>query len=436
MNKYLLDKKFEIIDMIDTNVVNPDNSHVYSYVIKARGKTIMNYETSVQALTAFIDAQTDLLTKQYGNKYTLKYNTNVDVGAGFQASKFSDTSEIFVYDIYVSYEGVMQYIKERVDDETYLKYENVLKTKKEDIKFVDNQFIVNVYKVKSNLKSGGYSKNKDKNEYNDCLYYCLKNSLEDIINLPWSFPSTFKTKFLKLNRNDLVDISYIPQIEDKLKTNIEVEGDVCYKALEKKYSRNIKLFLLNNHYKNTYNKTTHLCKKMKEPVKDFLLYDNKFYYDGLSVKSKGKNDFLMKPPNDLLCFYVVPKILEKYKSFEAIYKQLHKEREIMLKKLKIDIFNFKTVKNFTLDYFNQCATTLKEPTPISQQECELIENAKGGGMYYCKKGKYDYAIDYDVNAYYSYLSIKSLYLPIDEPEYLIINEINKKFVPFGYIIVL
>lgn len=432
MSEYL-SNKFEISEMIDTGIESIDGNRIYSYIIKARGKTIMNYDTSKKALSLFLDAQTDALHSKYGDKYKIMYNTNVDVGAGLQPSKFSDTSEIYVYDIYVSYEGIMHYIKERVDDEVYLKYENVLKQKKEDIKFVNNEFIVNVYKQKTNLSAGGCSENQK----NDCLFYCIQHALSDTINLPWKYPSTFKTKFLELSRNDMVDISYIPTIEQKLKTHIEIEGDVFYKTKEPKYSRNVKFSLINNHYKNTFNKTTMLCKKMNTPCSNFIVYDNYYYYDSLSTKSKGKYDFVKNTPKDLLCFYCIPKMSMKYSEYKEplkeIYEQIHKDRLIILDKLKLDVFDYKTIKNCALSYFNDTAKTLKQPDELTQEECKFIELTKCGALRYAKKGSYKHAYYYDFNAFYDHVMLlKSFYLPTKEPTCLIINEINKEYVPYGY----
>ena len=65
-------------------------------------------------------------------------------------------------------------------------------------------------------EDGGADSNK-----NDCLWYALKRGLGDHLKI---MPSTFK-KHLKLQRNSLINYKLIPQLEDKIKANINVIGD-------------------------------------------------------------------------------------------------------------------------------------------------------------------------------------------------------------------
>jgi hypothetical protein len=110
----------------------------------------------------------------------------------------------------------------------------------------------NIYYMKNAPKKGGCNGSR-----NDCLFDCLKQLV--IHDFPWKYPASLKT-YLKLERNDKVDIDLIPQLEEKLQAyKINVTGDHTYTST-KDARCVINLKLINSHYKVVANKDTAMAK--------------------------------------------------------------------------------------------------------------------------------------------------------------------------------
>jgi hypothetical protein len=103
------------------------------------------------------------------------------------------------------------------------------------------------YKAFSIYLTEGKTKKGGEDKYNDCLYKCLQQVLQEDLKDYFKSAYHFK-KYLKLKRNDKVDISLIPKIEKKLKKyKINVKGDHIYNSpIESNLSINIEL--IDGHY--------------------------------------------------------------------------------------------------------------------------------------------------------------------------------------------
>jgi hypothetical protein len=98
-----------------------------------------------------------------------------------------------------------------------------------------------IYAWRSNPTRGG------DDEFNDCLFNCIHSVIGT-----YKMPKDTKTpeilkQYLKLKRNDKIDISTIPKVEDFYKININVNGDYSFIS-SKKYKLNIPLLLIDGHY--------------------------------------------------------------------------------------------------------------------------------------------------------------------------------------------
>ena len=83
-----------------------------------------------------------------------------------------------------------------------------------------------IYVMRTPTATGGCSTD---NSHNDCLYECLQAGLQS--SNRFTSPEHLK-KYLKLNRDDMVPVSMMPIIENKLKININVYGDAIYTKQE------------------------------------------------------------------------------------------------------------------------------------------------------------------------------------------------------------
>ena len=267
--------------------------------------------------------------------------------------------------------------------------------------------------------------------HNDCLYNCI----HDIIGT-YKTPQNRKTPedlkaFLNLQRNDKIDISYIPHIEDFYKINISVNGDYSFVS-PRKYKMNAPLLLIDGHYRvdeenlvfysllNNIPKRTQtlvVCKKMDEKV---LCYDGDYF-------EMSYTDYKKETQNLLFNERVFINKLEQGKDLKETYEFIMEETEILktLTNGKIDLSRsgFKPINEAlkTLHYQLMCFNI---PEEITREEQFWIHNAFMGGLIFSEPTILDDAISYDVNSMYpSLMANNNFTFPIKQGEFKQIQEL-------------
>lgn len=306
--------------------------------------------------------------------------------------------------------------------------------------------------VKFNLKHYSatllFRKIKDskggKDKHNDCLYNCLEKRLSSLSTF-WMYPASMK-KFLKLNRDDEVDVDLIPKIENKLKTSIRVYGDVNFHS-GSNYQREIELELKNGHYslvKPDNNMNEILLKdkiKKFETEREILVYV-KFNHIYVTYNGKEYDVYEEKEFNNILYKNFSP--YHFVKSDVLLKEEYYKVKEKMKKKylnyvndideikncninngFKINPLFFGNLKKCVLYYIYYLDGLVNvDSEPIEPLEAEFIKNSFMGGLLNCKKGKYSDISCYDVNSMYPY-ALKKFYFPLKKGEFLKIDELGE-----------
>lgn len=280
-----------------------------------------------------------------------------------------------------------------------------------DYTFDEDDYIdqYTVYLWKEPKRAGGADNN------NDCLFKVLKSCLGN--SLPWTTPQKFKT-FLKVKRDDPIDISLIPKIEKKLKNiKINITGDHIYTST-KDAKHEINILLQNGHY--TYNNGNRLTvhgKSYKERIP--LIYyksshESYIGYDGKEEKTYTNDEIKNIRKTPMTSKYVLiptddrktPLKLQHEKFIQSA-DALKEATELTeswrkVKTSRINLYKTGTYANTALLLFESMTRTIY-PEPILQDEAEWINNASSGPMIYAKSGykgkgyKYDYVSRYPAN---------------------------------------
>ncbi len=292
--------------------------------------------------------------------------------------------------------------------------------------------------VESNVKrSGGCSPGS---VTNDCLFDCIKlayNANYDKKYLPSGAREAYQIKKMcSLERNDKVPIEKLHIIENKMRLNISVSGDV-ERASPCKYAKHIHLRLIDGHYSlgkslKGDELTVGMLNKPAELVVFMILPDGKI------ICHDGKQEFevnalqLRKMSNE----YSRRRIqYEKNICLEAEY---HKQRQITawLKYASdgiIDLNRFRSLKGASLYLFHLKSGSIPSPEPMGEIESKWIDFACGGGITYPLRRDVNkslgekhlpYGISYDINRmYFSLYESKHLGVPMSAGEFSRIAEL-------------
>lgn len=287
---------------------------------------------------------------------------------------------------------------------------------------------------KNNPKKGGDDK------FNDCLFKCLNEVLED--RNPFKTGKKLKD-YLGLKRTEMVDISLIPKIEDKLSLyKINVTGDHTYTST-KNVIMEINLILSNCHYtlnKHTLTKTKGISPKEKQPLVYSISKTNKNevdVFDGKEERTITYDEYKQIRNNPISSKYVLVPPNEKRESqltMKQRYDKFTEEAEDLKKATNgvINLYKTGSYQTTALKLFNDFTKTIKADD-ILDDEAEWIEKASCGAIIFAEHYKGE-GYKYDVTSEYPYLMSKqtSLY-PVSRGTFKQITneEFNKLFLTYG-----
>jgi hypothetical protein len=280
------------------------------------------------------------------------------------------------------------------------------------------------YLMRTGTKIGKDSDN------NDCLYNCLLKILLD--NLIFKTPIKFK-EFLKIERNEGVNIDRIKDVEAKLNISINVSGDHIYTSVLKT-NKQINLKLINNHYTIDHS----LSRKaigVSYKERNILLYDKMadIGYDGVSIIQMSKR--LLQDIYAFRCAYIVVPRTEFEIPIEVEFENLTATNKALKQATKgfINLGETGTIKKTSLYLFERLSAHIPNPEHISQIEMTWIENASLGAIIFSEDYEGE-AWKYDVKSMYPSIMCSKLLVPMKKGEFrkFTLDEFNNlKFYPNG-----
>ena len=267
-----------------------------------------------------------------------------------------------------------------------------------------------------------------KDEYNNCLYHCLKDGGVDMME----FDKPYKLKmFLKLGRASMIPLKYLPKIEHKLKVNINVTGDYL-RTSEDKYQQTINLNLSNSHYTYIPLESNNIFLKGCNfgDEKAIIMCKDDLSYDGQEITKfnhKDYRDSLENIKHPRLYITTRNDIVEEYNTYirEA-------EKIKTLTNGEINLFKNNVKNTAKILFFKRLkAYDIEELNPV---ESHFIKNSFKGGLIACKAGEYNkHMTCIDINSMYpSIIQKTAFYVPFKQGiQQKITNEDLKDFFRFG-----
>jgi hypothetical protein len=270
-----------------------------------------------------------------------------------------------------------------------------------------------------------------KTKHNDCFYLALLRGMNG--NIRWKNAYRFKRAF-DIDRDDLVPLSLIPEIEDKCKTNINVSGDYVFSS-QCKYSTTLQMKLVNEHYTlDTSHKDKKILHGLTYKEKQIIIAkrdnETKMYncYDGNNVFNITDSEFYDSRKNNYAseCTYVT---VRKGENIEEYYDTYMKDIE-SIRIASNDVINLKKcsgdVRRAVLQLFYNTTLAIDNPDPITPLEEHWINSSFQGGLVYGKSVELNDATCYDVNSAYPFFISKSSFkIPLKQGTFKKIKELDK-----------
>lgn len=288
-----------------------------------------------------------------------------------------------------------------------------------------------IYAWNTSPKKGGNSNTK-----NDCLFIALLKALNlECIKETWNTPAKFK-KRLGLQRNDMVPMEKITDIEKALRININITGEHTYTS-SNRWQRTANISLENEHYTYKCLKTNELIKSTSYKSQILVMY---YYSDAETITMyDGKN---MKEINQREFFNLKHEVFGEnaYVEAESI-ETLKEEHEEYLRKcsaLKTEtkgLIDYSTSgyshKQAVLKLFHNKSKGIQDPEPLSELETEWLLQTFKGGLIFGEKCELRNAHAYDSNSAYSSIMRKSCFrFPVKQGDFTKITEFGD-IIPYG-----
>ena len=277
-----------------------------------------------------------------------------------------------------------------------------------------------------------------KSNYNDCLYYCLENTIKD--KLPWTKPKSLKT-FLKLQRCDMINIDHMEKIENKINVGINITGDFI-KTSKLNSNLNIHLLLKNNHYSINH-KFNQKCKNINYIEKEILMCDfiQNLGYDGKNFIPLT-SEFVSEVYNFKTQYIIVwNKIFGTKISLEDEYNRYIKladylkeaTKNKLLTPYEINLYKTGSINNTALKLFDEMTKHIT-PDDILDDEAQWISDSSFGAIIFSEEYEgpgYKYDIK---SAYPAVISNNNVLCPVKRGNFSYINPTEfkeLKFYPTG-----
>jgi hypothetical protein len=381
-------------------------------------KQLSNLQIKNIAKGVVKNVQTKIDKKKMGLTGQLMLTQNYNKSLLWQSGKFVEFSDDFKPDFY-DFTNEYEYNGDKIQD-----------------KFSEFSFTIKLLK-----DSGGCE-----GEFNDCLWYCIRDYCQGKEYLPKPISKQKKLKRLVgIKRYDAVPIDKLDMLSDKINIGISLNGDVLHVA-NPKYPRQITVQFQDGHYyiPNIHSIDEQLRGNTHKKDKSIVLYqelydnENKVYYYG----TDGESEF--KINRDILqLFWTKPRSLKIIyrRTDDTItpimnqYEKLIEDVDILLKESKgfINLYRQLNDTKSAMFIFGKLCRNIQPPPPITQLETDYIYSARSGGIIYgVRNVKLDNAWCYDINKMYSWiLSSHQFTIPRNEGHIVQIDELPKDFFPYG-----
>ena len=276
--------------------------------------------------------------------------------------------------------------------------------------------LVNVVKVGDVSTAGG------RDPHNDCLYNAIRRGLGEVAEkvLP-KCPKTFKS-WLKLERDDMIDVEQIPTLEDKLKTRIRVVGDYEYES-EKPYARTVTVKLYNAHFEYRCNQQVfdtlyrHSSKELQ-----YILYelhsDHILTYDGSTVEQHPDMDEQMLRGQHARKHNRLYKLNQKgdiHTNYHDYMRQIQELKDVTEGKIDIAKHGY-SIKTTALNLFYTICGKAFEFDTMDEQEMKWLRRTKCCGLMFATP-QTGFMREYDINSHYPSILSSTFSFPMGKPEY-------------------
>ena len=368
--------------------IKQQSINVFQYMYKTSGKTVVTNSDIRQKAK---DLQQQVQSKLDANNLDLQGQIMVtnfyDKSIAWQSGKFTDFGkEVDFYD----FESEYEYNGDRIQS-TFGRF-NLL--------------------VKLVPKAGGCD-----GELNDCLWYCLRDTVNgDVSLMPKSIntPKRLK-KYLKVTRDDQIAVSLMPLIEEKMKLSIHVVGDMEVVSMTD-HKKQVSVTLHNGHFsvakRHRVQEQLVGCTNTKD--KPIVFFDEVYgddssvsyvAYDGVrkvAIERQVLNAFWLRPRG---CKHIY-RATNRGKtplSMEDQHKQYLFDAQELKAKSKglINLFRQLNEKKAACYAFGKLSRNFKEPAPIGEIEGRWIHNTRSGGLIKATPITLEQAWCYDLNKFYS-----------------------------------
>ena len=275
--------------------------------------------------------------------------------------------------------------------------------------------------------AGGYGK------HNDCLYDVFVSAFGGKQYLPWSKPSGLK-KYLNIDRDDLVKITLIPILEEKLNCAINIldkEGNHLYESPKANTTKIINVKLHDNHYTIVKEKGNHIVNGVSYKERKILFTcRNGLTKTGMKMYScDGYKDFTFEEikeikRNPLTSEYVIVNDF-KYEDdcIEKEYKKYIDSIDALKEATKgvINFYKTGTIKATALKLFEDLNVALIQPDPLTELEAKFHDGCLSCGLMYAM----DYEGEchsYDDISFYPAIMRTHMQLPHKQGEFKTITQ--------------
>ena len=238
-----------------------------------------------------------------------------------------------------------------------------------------NSIVYYVHTKNKKLKVGGAGYN------NDCLWFCIDKAIPEYN--PWRCPEDLK-HFLKIDRNDMINIDLMEKIEKQIKkVGINISGDYEYTS-KLGLLKNIHLTLKDNHYQINH-KINKKVNYVSFDERTILLVNKNYNTKNTDfIGYDGENEILL---NDILYDDIInfrtKYIMVPRNNFKITIQEEYNEYIKMVEEFKIksnsEINFYKTgsVLRTAQKLFDESSKHLS-PDDILHDESKLIQKSTQG----------------------------------------------------------
>lgn len=276
-------------------------------------------------------------------------------------------------------------------------------------------------------KAGGKTEDKK----NNCLHYCLMKAYGGYEFLPPKVKYANKMKRrLGLQECDKVSVEKVIQLQDIIKSRIDICGDYVYKS-DREYKRLIQLRLYKEHYELYHMQRVKTKNNFGNQERKIIFYhveglnkseNNVKTYDGSEIKYITRDELKKHTYGDKDNIYIksdtIKSIIQEYDDFIETANQL-KDKTLG----KINMFKSGGFRDTSMRLFDQVSKHIDQGEKIEQYEMEFLEGCKSNGLIF---GEYDYTCDnayqYDGNSWYPSQMMKTFNFPVKPGELLTIKQ--------------